>query len=331
MASGVLFYALGGGLGHVTRARAAALTLGIPEESINVLTPIKEIEDTRVAGRMRGVRPPEHLEHDRDGLRAWVTEALDTLRPELVVVDTFPAGILGELEGIEIPRGATTLHLARRLRWNAYAPLITVATDRFLRPPPSRCATTAATGSDGIGMRFQCVYRLEELEPDHESYLRRNSNSIETLDLLDPSIDVGEAENRIIAALREGPRPLWIIVHSGSNDEIRELVRVSYSRHAAVDAQRGSSVSPPRVVVVSPHGAPDGMEHVDMYPASLLFPIADRIITAGGFNVMRQLEPYRDRHVAIPLHRRFDDQQWRVGARQAISISPSPKSPRPSS
>jgi len=37
-------------------------------------------------------------------------------------------------------------------------------------------------------------------------------------------------------------------------------------------------------------------------------PIADRIITACGFNSMRQTAPYRHKHHFLPFLRRLDDQ-----------------------
>jgi hypothetical protein len=45
-------------------------------------------------------------------------------------------------------------------------------------------------------------------------------------------------------------------------------------------------------------------------------PRASRIVTACGFNVMRQTEPYRDRHTFLPFPRRYDDQFTRAARRR---------------
>lgn len=325
----ILVYAPGGGLGHVTRARAAVHTLGFPESDTCVMSPISHVRDRRIVGEMKSIRIPEELEHDRDGLGRWVAHVLNELRPTTFVVDAFPAGILGELCGVRIPGTMRVIHLARRLRWSTYSADMKRDLARFLRPPSSRYATRPP--NDAIHRHatyFERVYRLEELEPAHDSYLRRYSTGIYDVQLRDPEIDPTESERRIIAALRDGPRPLWIVVHSGSSDEVIELVRIGATQVSRdhLPARRATDLPPApspqspvpdshvaRIVVVSPHGAPHGMEHVDFYPASHLLPFADRIITAAGFNVMRQLEAYRDRHIAVPLHRRFDDQHWRAG------------------
>ena len=43
-------------------------------------------------------------------------------------------------------------------------------------------------------------------------------------------------------------------------------------------------------------------------PAVDLYPTADRIVTGGGFNAVRQTEAWSDRHLVVPFERRFDDQ-----------------------
>ncbi len=51
-----------------------------------------------------------------------------------------------------------------------------------------------------------------------------------------------------------------------------------------------------------------------------------RLITAAGFNIMRQAAPYRAQHRPLPFSRRFDDQfarvaRWRL-ENQEESASP---------
>ena len=56
---------------------------------------------------------------------------------------------------------------------------------------------------------------------------------------------------------------------------------------------------------------------LDLIPASSLFAGAAKIISAAGFNVMLETEPYRGKHHAVPMPRRFDDQFARAARRRS--------------
>jgi hypothetical protein len=47
---------------------------------------------------------------------------------------------------------------------------------------------------------------------------------------------------------------------------------------------------------------------LDAFPATPCFEGAARIITAAGFNVMRQTRLYRHKQTIVPMPRRYDDQ-----------------------
>jgi len=113
------------------------------------------------------------------------------------------------------------------------------------------------------------------------------------------------------------PEVFWLVVHSGPADEIAELL--AYAR----DLRRLENRNDP-IVVVSPI-SPGEIDlgdalHVDVYPATRLFARAARIVSACGFNVMRQTFEHRDRHGYLPLPRRFDDQFARAARRRATSV-----------
>ncbi|TDD95477.1 hypothetical protein E1298_04925 [Actinomadura rubrisoli] len=171
-----------------------------------------------------------------------------------------------------VPAGTRVTHLARLLRWDAYLPLLPAV-------PP----------------RFDRTFVLEPLDPAHGSYLRSVSDEIAPLDLTDPPsapIDV------------DG----WLIVHGGPDAEIRELV--AYARDMA--ALEG--VRPPMTLVSPrrPDGLPAGIAHRDAYPACPPGPRVERIVTAAGFNAVRQFAPWRDRHRMLPFPRALDDQFTRA-------------------
>jgi hypothetical protein len=124
------------------------------------------------------------------------------------------------------------------------------------------------------------------------------------LALSDPPQVLSESERELIEQLVRDGRPLWLIVHSGSDEEVAEIV--SYA-----DEMRRIEGIQARLVLVAravPSKLPADVCCLDVYPAALLFPTATRVVSACGFNVMRQMTAYREKHRYIPFARRFDDQ-----------------------
>lgn len=92
----VAYYGFGGGHGHAVRGLAVLrrLRARLPHASLTLLAPARH----RAWAEHEGVRllsPPEPTDPDR--LRAWVTATLDATAPDLICVDVFPRGVLGEL------------------------------------------------------------------------------------------------------------------------------------------------------------------------------------------------------------------------------------------
>ena len=268
----ILYYAVGGGLGHLTRGRRVLEQLGLANDAA-IVTASPYASDARVTGGIAVIQVPAHLEHAPDEHRAWMRG----LAAERLIVDTFPGGIHGELCGLDVPMDL----VARLLRWDEY---------RGAVPDPLP--------------RFETAWLLEELEPDHHAFVCANSGRQAILPV--PPVLSGQAGLPVL-------HPFWLIVHSGPEDEVRELVAyTSELRALAMHA-------PARILVATRCGnsLPEGFETIDAYPAAALFPHAERIISAAGFNVMLETEPWRDKHEVIPFARRFDDQYRRAARRRA--------------
>jgi hypothetical protein len=228
-----VYYARGGGLGHVTRARRVLDALGLEAEIVT--------------------RLPEHADH--------------------LIVDAFPGGLEGELcSGV---RRRKMDYIARLLRW-----------DEYRKAVPHDLP------------HFHTTYIVEELTPDHLDFVHAHSDRVVHLELA------------VEAARDVAVEDYWLVVHSGPEHEVRELVA-----YAAELNPRG------RIVVASPF-AVDGYERVDAYPASALFPAAARIVSAAGFNVMLETEPWREKHLVVPFPRKFDDQFTRAARRRARPTRP---------
>ena len=286
-----LYYAVGGGLGHLTRARAVVDRLGLADRA-TLLTASAFADDPRVTGGLRVLRIPAGLDRDRAAYRHWLRAAIGDSE---LYVDSFPGGVIGELGGLTGVRSVH--HVSRRLRWRAYA-------RRLHGPLP----------------RFDRSLVIEALEPEHAAALRARSERVEPLDL-DPTAAVPATDPP--AGLADGD-PLWLVVHSGPEAEVTDLLRYA-------DEQRAIERSAARIVVVSPAAPaalPPAAAAVDHYPAASLYPLADRIFTACGFNAMRETAPYRDRHRFVPYERALDDQFWRAAEAGATS-SRGPATPSP--
>jgi hypothetical protein len=269
----ILYYAAGGGLGHLTRATAVLRRLE-PGRPAALLTASPFGADERVTGGLPVVRIPAELERDLPEYRDWLADVLAGGVYDTLYVDSFPGGILGELCGLDLERLALR-HVARRLRWSAY--------ERRLH---------------GALPRYERTWLVEPLEPAHAAALAACSDDVDDLDL------------RPAAPPPATPDPLWLVVHSGPEHEVADLV-------AYADEQRRLERSPARLKVVSPVAPaelPPDAEAVDLYPAAALYPRAERIFTACGWNAMRETEPYRDRHRFVPYPRPLDDQHARAAA-----------------
>ena len=277
----VLYYALGGGLGHLVRARAVLYTLGLDRRAA-VLSASPHALDPRVVGELPVHRPPEALRDDTSAVAAWVVDTITRLEPSELIVDAFPAGLLGELRRLRAPPPST--YVARLLRWSAYAPL--------------------AVGSP---LRFARALVLEDLHPEHAAFTALVAAKIEPLALRDPPASPSAPP------APAPPAPFSLVVHAGDDVEITELV--GYARDLAARDGRPPDAAPDPVLVCRP-GPPSsalaGVSTVDLHPATPLFAGATRIVTACGFNVMRQLAPFAAKHHFLPFPRRYDDQYTRA-------------------
>lgn len=289
----ILYYALGGGLGHLTRARAVAYTLGLTEP-ITILTASPFAQNRQIVGPAEVLPVPPALSADLPAYRAWLQAAFERLAPTVLYLDAFPAGILGELCDFPLPPDLPIYHLARLLRWNTYAPV--------LRGTPPTLTHT---------------HLLEPLDAEHLAFLHQHSASLAPLLLHDPPPAPEEDCTSAIAAYlqAQGNPLLWLIVHAGAPGEVAELLAYA-TEIAQCESLHAADLlllllAPERPATLPPH-----IRHRACYPAPPLFPLADRIITACGFNSMRQTAPYHERHRFLPFPRYYDDQFRRAARRR---------------
>lgn len=277
----IAVYAMGGGLGHVARARRVLKALSGSRAAIFTATPL--------ASGPEIVRVPRRLARSRAEFGAWLKETLRALAPSTVVVDAFPLGILGELADRSVLPDARLVHVARVLRWDAY---------RAAFP--------------GAPRRYDASYAVEDLTSEHERFLREHSAVFAQLEL---TAGISRRAEDPFARLRQEGRPIWLLAHSGPQREVDALFAL------ARETARREGVRP-RYVAAAPRarGLPGDALRIEHFAVADLFPFADRIVTACGFNSMLEAAPYRARHLYLPLERRFDDQFLRA-ARQSRAFA----------
>ena len=268
----ILYYAVGGGLGHLTRGRRVLEVLGL-ENRAALVTASPYARDARITGGIPVIDVPARLEHEPDEHRAWLRDLIRERAAERLIADAFPAGIQGELSGLPIAMD----YVARILRLDEYR--------RVVSDIP----------------RFDTTWIVEELTAEHQELVRAQSGRIVTLDLTPaPSAPIA-------------PEPFWLIVHSGPEAEVTELVEY------AANLSELAGKRPERILVATRCSVllPDGFEITDEYPVTQLYPRAARIISAAGFNVMCETAAWVEKHDVVPFPRRFDDQYLRAARRRA--------------
>jgi len=272
----VAYYAMGGGLGHLVRARAVLATLGLEGEG-HVLSASVHARDPRILGPLASHTPPKECAVTPEGLAKWIERTLHELAAETVFVDVFPGGLLGELSRPLWKPGAKLCYVGRLLRWPEYQ-------IRLRAPLPN----------------FDIAYLVEPLHPDHQAAMAAVCGQVEELRLQDPPTPL--------------PPPLpddtWVVLHSGPREEVAELL--AYGR----DIQSSEGIEA-ELRVVGPAAAESGSHPwLPQFPATGYFQQATRVITACGFNVMRQSLGARARHHFMPFARPLDDQFTRAERRR---------------
>ena len=285
----ILYYAIGGGLGHVTRALAVLHTLKIREKTL-IVSPADTSLLGTVSGRIQFIKPPALPQHDGSKLAAFLQQLIDHHRPSELIVDSFPLGIYGELNNISFS-GIRT-YVARLLTWDRYSK---IAGNRFFI--------------------YNQSFVLEPLHEDHRYLIDRISETLAFLELNDPPQNTPLPE---ITDLNQH----WLVVHSGPDEEVEDLI--TYARQIREIEQKQNPlllVTPSTINKWTHHP----VKHQRYYPAHLLMPHVEKIISACGFNTMRQARPYRNKHHFFPFARRFDDQYYRAALYRSAGTTNTPK------
>ena len=140
-------------------------------------------------------------------------------------------------------------------------------------------AYTSATGA--VMPHFETTYLVEPVTH------ALDSDRVVELDLSEPPFEAEEED-------------FWLVAHSGDDDEVRHLADYAH------ELQQIEGIDAPIVIARR------------TFPLAPLLARAARIVSAAGFNIMLETEPWRHKHHVVPLPRRFDDQFTRAARRRKM-------------
>jgi hypothetical protein len=275
---------MGGGLGHITRYLAFCNTMKYRPD---IITVCEQVANKKI--NLKGVNcfiPDQKARASKKALKQWLRILLKKLSPQQFFIDAFPGGIVGELCDLPELKLTEISYLARQLKWKTYLKRIT-----------------------GTFPEIKRVYLLETLSENHFAFIKKLNAKISKLTLIDKISDITSVTL---------PKNYWLVVHSQSGKELHELYNF------AIETAKLKKHKPD-IVIVCPGKRPEFLDerviHLDIYPANGLFKKAQYVFSAAGFNTMRQMRNYQDKHFVMPFERALDDQFFRLSSNSsAISF-----------
>ena len=266
-----IFYVQGGGLGHLTRTHALIKTLRIPAKDVRIITPSAF---TGYFKEYSFIKISWNATMSR-----WSQVIIDTILSydnTTFYIDAFPLGLKGELFQVyQTFPNIEYIYISRILKWQKYL----------------------GTLPKGNSLEFSETILLEELYPEHLSWIQQYSKKTTQLTL----------DYEPVSPTPFLDTPYAMIIHSGGKEDVLHIIH-----RALEDLQNNPQI--PLVVFtqvdISIHN-PRMIIHQHVYPVSRYYHHAEIIYTAAGFNSIQELQPYRDKHIAIPLEKLYDDQFFR--------------------
>jgi len=274
-----LYYAFGGGLGHISRANAIINTLGLELDDFIFISNSKHA--SLVFEKNKIIHIPQEFYQKPIELQKTIQSIISDNNITELYIDSFPYGIIGELDCLK--SGSICLfYIARILNWEKYSPLV---------------------GQQKL--YFEKTFIVEDLPDEQAEFVNQNSKAVLDLKLIYPGKLITENAIGIINSFKKPP---WLIVHSEPFDELIILYQ------HALEISELERLEPEFLVIsqVDEMLNYDKVRQISYFPATDFFPFAEKIFTACGFNSMHQTAPFFYKHHFIPFARKFDNQFLRA-------------------
>ncbi|TXE11601.1 hypothetical protein FUA26_05910 [Seonamhaeicola algicola] len=269
-----VFYAQGGGLGHLTRIDALIKLLKIKPNEVVIITPSLFVTYFNYRFVNLSWKTPAII---------WTNIVLDYIKHHNITtfyVDAFPFGLKGEL--IPVYKKHSTLnyvYISRILKWPFYLDTI----------------------QPNIKITFNKTLLLEKLYNIHYNWILQHSKSIESLNIFACK---PQKSKPLLAS------PHIIIVHSGGKNDVIKLCDFVVKNE---NLEQNITVFVFTQVNIKYNHAQFKIL-TNFYPVSIYFKHAEKIYTGCGFNVVHELKAYKTKHVMLPFEKLYDDQHFRKTA-----------------
>jgi hypothetical protein len=276
----ILYYAFGGGLGHLTRSTALLrkLVSGGGSEILCLTNSPYHALYGREKIPYRNISK-EDLP-DLRTLKEWIRREIRSFRPNVLVVDTFPGGIVGELEEVLADGDLRKVLIRRRLRSR------TTASESTLRT---------------YHLCIECEERLERAKAENSLYvgpiLVRDFNEILPFEQARRHLRAGESAR------------LMLVVSSSRPERRNRIFRLLFKIWRRLEPPRPHIrfCTPSRPLSEIP-----GEFWIFYYPLLELFRGIDLLVGAAGCNLSSEVAATGLPSILLPEERRFDDQARRT-------------------
>lgn len=288
-----VFYALGGGRGHVNRALAVARALARSGGRSLILSANRDFRPRGVEGARLSCVPEGVREavDSRLALAAWVDGCAGRARPRAFVVDTFPLGIRNELGLCRIQGAAKRICVLRHVREEVAARQGWAARLGELYDGFIFCEDSPVLDGLAKAVRPRPVAGVGPI-------LIRDAGELPTRQEARRALGLA-AEERFVVA-----------VATGTRREQDELQSAYGALRRAIRGRRGV-----RLVVA---GAGGGRGRWGYWPLIERLPAADLVVGPAGYNLFHEVSVLGLPAVWLPMRKAFDDQFWR--SRDAIQV-----------
>lgn len=267
-----LYYVMGSGMGHLARAAAFFYTHGIDTTQIIMLcaNPLA----VELFPEISIINPPLELQYNQQQYSLFLKKIIQAYDIDLIYLDTFPLGILGELGDMAFDN-IKFIYLARLLDWQKYKLVFS-----------------------SIQYTFFKTYIFETLQQEHEHFIEQYSVAIHYGQLIYPKQDC--LDLRTYFNIKN---ELWLIVHSQPWQEVEDLF--FYAQEIAIWQQKQVDfviITQCEILSV----LPANVYFYKTKAAYMYLQQANRIFTAAGFNLLQQCANFKEKHYIMPFKRTWD-------------------------
>ncbi len=268
----ILYYAPGSGLGHITRAQAVVFSLAIDFRQVILVCSIDYLPDNLLFKEI--VVLPKEMRKNPKALQDFLQEIIIQKQIKELFVDTFPCGIVGELNSLSL--NTVIYYIARILKWKFYK-------ENYIERLPE----------------FEKIYLLEKIESQHLQDISQQGN-LQNFILHYPKIPLNSTQKQILKQIKN--KQFWLIVHSQPVSEVEIVINHALDIKAIEKSKAQIIVCSLEKIIIQ------NVEYLSVYPAGFLYPFAEKIFSACGFNSYFQLKEYREKHICLPFQRTYDNQ-----------------------